>query len=74
MASEAKTDTGRRYVAVLTGSVVTRTFGNVIMKALSLVQREIVARVEAEEATARAWLTEQRCAYLASKAVTLSAS
>ncbi|HVJ90114.1 MAG TPA: hypothetical protein VM580_09950 [Labilithrix sp.] len=67
IASEAKTDTGQIYVAVLYASFAARTLGNVLMRALSLVQGGIVGRVEAEEAPARAWLTEQRRAYLARK-------
>ena len=53
------------YIAIFGGSFAVRAFGNMIMKALELVTKKVVATIEAEEPQARAWLTTQRESYFA---------
>jgi len=48
------------YSANFGGSFATRAFSNLLIKAFSLTHKELVITMEADEASARAWLTEKR--------------
>ena len=58
----------KTYLAVFGGSFATRTFGTLLMKALMLVSDKLIATVESDEETARAWLSAQKRVYLDRKA------
>lgn len=67
-AMAAREEKGTRYVVSISTSFAIRAIGNVVMRALSLVQRDVIGAVAADEKAAREWLTEQRNAYLARQA------
>jgi hypothetical protein len=59
------------YVSAFGGTVVYRTLSNLVIKAAAmLISTQTVMRLDADEAGSRAWLTEQRRAYLARNART----
>jgi hypothetical protein len=62
-------DETKTYLANFGGSFAFRALANLVVKALMLVSTEMIATVEADEASARAWLSEQRRTYLARKSV-----
>ena len=56
------------YISAFGGSLVYRTLSNLLIKAVMLMSPHTVMRLDADEAASRAWLNEQRRAYLARKA------
>ncbi|HVJ88761.1 MAG TPA: hypothetical protein VM580_03090 [Labilithrix sp.] len=53
----------RGFIALYGGSFAFRTFSNLFVKALMLVSGKLITRAEADEAGARAWLTQQKRAH-----------
>jgi len=53
------------YSANFGGSFAVRAFGSLLIKAFALTHREVIITLEADEASARAWLNDKRRTHLA---------
>jgi len=77
LSAEQRSSDSQRRLAIFGGSFALRSFANLLMEAMRLASRAFGANADAglaewtvkvDEATARAWLTEERRVYLARKA------